>query len=72
MAVQLTEDAEILNLRIYINSIGRGEYRDLRLAALAAERNGQVTWLADGAGNVTAAIVPAEFLARVLQVVSLA
>jgi hypothetical protein len=72
MAVNLNSEAEIVRVGVYIRSIPRGEYRDLRLAVDKAEHNGQVTWLLDLANNVVAAIVPAEFADRALRIVPLA
>jgi hypothetical protein len=71
MPVELNDGAEIVKLEVYIQSIPRGEYRDLRLAAAKAEHDGTITWLADAAGRVTAAVVSAEFAARALQSVPL-
>jgi hypothetical protein len=71
MAVELNDGARVVKLEIYIQSITIREFRDLRLAAAEAESNGAVTWLMDAAGNVTSAIVPAEFAARALQIVPL-
>lgn len=72
MAVELNDDARVVKLETYIRSISIREFHDLRLAEEAAAKYGQVTWLMDAAGNVTSAIVPAEFAARALQIVPLA
>lgn len=71
MAVELSDGVWGIRLRTHLASIGQGEHRDLRLAAEAAAEDGEVTWLEDAGGNVTSAIVPAEFAAKALRVIPL-
>lgn len=72
MTVELNDGAAVVRLVVSENHLAPGEHYDLRLAADLAARNGQVTWLADLDGNVTSAIVSAEFAARALQSAPLA
>lgn len=62
MAVEPEDGAAVVRLVVTEDHLSPGEHYDLRLAADLAAREGRITWLADLDGNVTAAIVPADFV----------
>jgi hypothetical protein len=65
MAVRLAAD-QVVRLLVDEKHLSPGEHYDLRLAAYLAASEGQVTWLIDLGGNITAAIVPAGLAAQML------